>query len=81
MSLDIPTDAKAPAALPLQFVHIEIAPLVGGQLSVAMQATLLDEAELEFVGQDLAHEHVDTIEEVLAVIRRNIAGLAAAAAA
>ena len=40
-----------------------------------MQATLLDEEQLEFVGQDLAHAHVDTLDEALAVIRTNVAAL------
>jgi hypothetical protein len=75
MSLDSAADATAPAPLPLQFVSIELMPVVGGKISVAMQATLLDERELEFVGQDLAHEHVDTIDEALAVIRQNVAAL------
>jgi hypothetical protein len=77
MSLDTAAGAK-PAPLPLQYVSIELMPIVGGQFSVAMQATLLDEEQLEFVGQDLAHERVDTIEQVLAVIRRNVAILQAA---
>jgi hypothetical protein len=41
-----------------------------------MQATLLDEEQLEFVGQDLASAHVDTLDEALAVIRTNVAALA-----
>jgi hypothetical protein len=75
MSLDIPTGASAPAPTPIQFVNIEITPLVGGHYSVVMQATLLDEVELEFVGQDLANAHVDTLDEVLAVIRQNVSTL------
>ena len=75
MSLDIAAGAKAPASLPLQFVNIEIMPLLGGQLSVVMQATLLDEEELEFVGQDLANAHVDTLDQALAVIRQSVAAL------
>jgi hypothetical protein len=74
MSLDTAAGVKAPA-LPIQYVSIELMPIVGGQFSVAMQATLLDEQELEFVGQDLAHERVDTIEQALAVIRQNVAAL------
>lgn len=73
MSLDTAAGTKAPAHLPLQFVNIEITPIVGGRLAVAMQATLLDEDHLEFVGEDLAHAHVGTIEEALAVIRDNFA--------
>ena len=59
--------------LPIQFVNIEITPLTGGQYSVVMQATLLDEEQLEFVGQDLANERVGTLDEALAVIRDNVA--------
>jgi hypothetical protein len=78
MSLDTAAGTKAPAPLPLQFVNIEITPIIGGRFSVAMQATLLDEDQFEFVGEDLAHAHVGTIEEALAVIRDNIATLVAA---
>jgi|HubBroStandDraft_6_1064221.scaffolds.fasta_scaffold698562_2 hypothetical protein len=76
MSLDIPAGEKNPAVTPIQFVNIEITPLIGGHYSVSMQATLLDEKELEFVGQDLAQEQVDTLDQVLAVIRQNVAALA-----
>jgi hypothetical protein len=79
MSFDTQAGANAPAPLPLQFVNIEITPLSGGELSVVMQATLLDERELEFVGQDLAHERVGTLDEVLAIIRENFAPLTAPA--
>ena len=77
MSLDTTPSATAPAQYPIQFVNIEITPLLGGQYSVAMQATLLDEDELEFVGQDLANERVATLDQALAIIRENIAPLAA----
>jgi hypothetical protein len=79
MSFDKAVGAKAPAPLPLQFVNIEITPIVGGRFAVAMQATLLDETDFEFVGEDLAHAHVSTIEEALTVIRDNVAILSMAA--
>jgi hypothetical protein len=78
MPVDIATGATAPAPCPLQFIDIQITPLVGGAYSVAMQATLLDEAQLEFVGQDLAHERATTLDEALTIIRRNVAPLGAA---
>ena len=77
MSLDTAAGATAPAPLPLQFVNIEITPLLGGQFSVVMQATLLDEEELQFVGEDLADERVGTLDEALALIRDNVAVLRA----
>jgi hypothetical protein len=76
MPFDNQAGASAPASYPLQFIHIELTPLVDGEVSVAMQATLLDEERLEFIGQDLAHQRVKTIDEVLALIRLNVAPLA-----
>lgn len=76
MSLDSAAGANAAAPNPLQFVNIEIMPLAGGWFSVAMQATLLDEQELTFIGQDLAHERVATLDQALAIIRQNVAVLA-----
>ena len=78
MSFDSAAGPKSPASLPLQYVSIELMPLAGGQFSVAMQATLLDEEALDFVGEDLAHANVGTIEEALAVIRANAGILTAA---
>ena len=75
MSLDIVAGENPPVPFPIQYVTAEITPLIGGQFSVVMQATLLDEEELQFVGQDLAHAHVDTLEEALAVIRANVSAL------
>jgi len=75
MSLDIAAGAKPPVPFPIQYVTAEITPLIGGEFSVVVQATLLDEEQLEFVGQDLASAHVDTLEEALAVIRANVSAL------
>ncbi len=71
-------NASAPApALPLQFVDIKITPLLGGAYSVMMGATLLDEEKLEFIGQDLAFERVETLDGALAIIRQNVGVLTA----
>jgi len=76
MSLDTAAGAEAPASFPIQFVNIEITPLLGGEYSVVMQATLLDEQELEFVAEHLVSERVGTLDQALAVIRQNVAALA-----
>jgi hypothetical protein len=75
MPLEIAAPMNAPASLPLQYITAQIMPLIGGQLSVVLQATLLDEERLEFVGQDLANAHVESIDEALAVIRANLTAL------
>lgn len=74
---DIPPRPAPPAPNPIQFVDIKITPLIDGKFAVAMQATLLDEQELEFLGQDLAYEHVASLDDVLGVIRKNVVPLAA----
>lgn len=79
MSLDRAAGENPPVPYPIQFVNIEITPLLGGEYAVVMQATLLDEEALEFVGQDLANERVPTIDDALAVIRQNVGALRAAA--
>lgn len=71
MTFDTAAGTTAPAPLPLQFVSIEITPIIGGRFAVAMQATLLDEDQLEFIGEDLANAHVATIEDAIAIIREN----------
>jgi len=75
MSFDTEAGAATPVPFPLQYVSIELMPVVGGKFSVAMQATLLDEERLELIGEDLAHTHVETLEQALAVIRQNVAAL------
>jgi hypothetical protein len=72
MSLDVQASGKPPSPYPLQFVSIEITPLIDGRYGVVMQATLLDEDELEFVGQNLANEHVQTLDQALAIIQQNV---------
>ncbi len=75
MNVDIAAGKIPPVPFPIQYVTAEITPLIGGQFSVVMQATLLDEEELEFVGQELASAHVDTLDQALAVIRANVSAL------
>lgn len=64
-----------PPPLPIQFIDVRLTPIIGGQFAVEVGATLLDEEELEFVGQELANAHVDTLDEALAIIRTNMAAL------
>ncbi len=75
MNVDIVAGEIPPVPFPVQFLHIELAPLIDGRFSVVVQATLLDEEVLEFVGQDLASAHVDSLDEALAVIRANVGAL------
>jgi hypothetical protein len=73
MSFDSAASPRAAAPLPLQYVSIELMPVLGGRYTVAMEATLLDESELQFVAEELVHEHVDNLDQALALIQRNVA--------
>jgi hypothetical protein len=71
MSFDTAAGKSAPAPLALQFINIEIAPLMSGRLSVAIQATLLDESELEFIGEKLVQTSTDNLDGAIAIIRES----------
>ena len=71
MSLDNAVGKRVSTSLSLQFISIEIAPLMAGGLAIAIQATLLDEQELEFIGQDLVQASADSLDEAIALIREN----------
>jgi len=61
---------------PIQFYSVEIMPLVGGRMSVGIAATIcetVDDDEFELVNMDVTSARVDTIDEVLAVIRQAVA--------
>jgi hypothetical protein len=65
-----------PPVSPIQFYSVEIMPLAGGRMSVGVGATIcepVDEDDFELVNMDVASARVDTIDEVLAVIRHAVA--------
>jgi hypothetical protein len=71
--------AVSAAKLPLQYVSVEIMPLHGGKLSVAVDATYLDETDLQLIGSEVVHAQAGTLDEALALIRQNAAILNGAA--
>jgi hypothetical protein len=56
----------------LQFVAFQVTPLADGGLQVSLAATFLDEAELEFIGEDIETVRVSSIDEAVAAIRRRL---------
>lgn len=62
--------------LPIQYITIEITPLLAGGFGLSMGATFLDEEALEFVGQELTEARVETLDQMIAAIRENIGVLA-----
>jgi hypothetical protein len=63
---------QAPPPVILQFVSFQVAPLADGGLQISLGGTFLDEAVLEFVGEEIETLRVSTIDEAVAAIRRSL---------
>jgi hypothetical protein len=56
----------------LQFVSFEVGPSADGSLRLSLASTFLDEANLEFLAEDIETVCVGNIEEAVSVIRRSL---------
>jgi hypothetical protein len=56
----------------LQFVSFEVGPTANGGLRVSLASTFLDEANLEFLAEDIETVVAANIEEAISVIRRSL---------
>ena len=69
------TGARAPRSSPtppIEFVRLELMPLSDGAVSVSLKSTVFDEEELDLIDQDLVHERVTTLDELVALIRAHV---------
>ncbi|MCC6947000.1 MAG: hypothetical protein IT539_04455 [Bradyrhizobiaceae bacterium] len=67
------TAAPVPPFAPeIQFVNVELALGADGLLFVGVQATIIDEDNLELLNQELANGRVHTLDEALALIRKGV---------
>jgi hypothetical protein len=74
MSLDIRASAAAPRfpTPSVEFVRIELSSISNGGLFVSLTATTVDEEEAQLLDQEIASEHVASIEEALALVRAHV---------
>ena len=56
----------------VDFFRIELAPLADGKVSVAMTATTLDDEAPQLLDQEVAHERIASIDELLALIQSHV---------
>ena len=73
--LDIQTGAAAPPnapTRPIEFVTIQLAPHADGTILVSLTATTVDEDEPQLLDQEIAHERVATLDELVALIRAHV---------
>jgi hypothetical protein len=55
-----------------EFYTIALAQLAGGDLSITMTATTVDEQEPQLLDQEIIAERVATLDEALALIRAGV---------
>ena len=77
-SVSAPGPGRSPPGSQIQFYSIEIMPLADGRMSVGMSATVcepLPDDDFELVSMEVASARVETIDDVLAVIRESVASI------
>ena len=74
--LDIQVYAPAGRPVPVvgevEFLRIDLSPLADGRVFVSMTATTVDEQEPQLLDQEIASDHVATIDDALALIRAHV---------
>jgi hypothetical protein len=54
------------------FLRMELSPQIDGKLLVALTATTVDQEEPELLDQEVAFQRVDTLDDVIALIRAHV---------
>jgi hypothetical protein len=54
------------------FLRMELSPQIDGKILVSLTATIVDEEEPQLLDQEVAFERVDTLDDVLALIRTHV---------
>lgn len=62
------TAAGFPKVLNLEFLRVQLSPLLGGGVHVAVTATCIDEQIPELLEQEIVSDRVPTIEGALALV-------------
>ena len=66
--------AANPENRPIEFLRVQLSPAIDGSIFVALTATSVDELEpecFELVEQELASNHVSTLDAALAFISKH----------
>jgi hypothetical protein len=73
MILDVQNGTPAsPAALPIEFVTMQLMPLADGMIGVSLKSTVFDEQELELIDQDIVDERVTSLDQLFTLIRSHV---------
>jgi hypothetical protein len=73
MILDLQNGPPAcPAALPIEFVTMQLMPLADGMIGVSLKSTVFDEQELALIDQDIVDERVTSLDQLFTLIRSHV---------
>lgn len=61
----------------VEFYSIQLSQLADGAMFVEVTATTIDDQEPQLLSQEIAAEHVASLDDALAAIRRGVIGTAA----
>jgi hypothetical protein len=74
--LDIHPRASAgcqpPVIRGVEFLRMELAPLIDGKILVSLTATTVDEEEPQLLDQEIACDRVVSIDDIVALIRTHV---------
>jgi hypothetical protein len=56
----------------VDFLRMELSPQMDGKVLVSLTATIVDEQEPQLLDQEVAFERVETVDDVLALIRAHV---------
>jgi hypothetical protein len=66
------TTANSTTRKVVEFLHIELASLANGKISVAVTATTIDDDEPQLLNQEIATDQVATVDDALAIIATHV---------
>jgi hypothetical protein len=66
------TDSRSSVIQGADFLRMELSPQIDGKLLVALTATTVDDEEPELLDREVAFERVDTLDDVIALIRAHV---------
>lgn len=67
-----PAEPGTPMIRNAEFFRVELSPLADGMLFVTLTATTVDDEEPQLLDQEIAHDRVATIDDVLALIKHHV---------
>jgi len=56
----------------VDFVRMELSPQIDGKILISLTATTVDDEEPQLLDQEVAFERVDTLDDVIALIRTHV---------